>query len=80
MFSYFQNPSILPLTSSYTEHHFEPFAGSVDAVKSTIVDEALLLGGVCGALADGANELLASVSPNQDASSLVKQVHISTLA
>ena len=52
----------------------------MDAVKSTIVDEALLLGGVCGALADGANELLASVSPNQDASSLVKQVHISTLA
>jgi len=48
-------------------------SGSVDAVKSTIVDEALLLGGVCGALADGANELLASVSPNQDASSLVKQ-------
>lgn len=48
-------------------------AGEEGAVDSTVLDEALLLGGVCGALADGANELLASVTPNRDASESLKQ-------
>ena len=47
---------------------------SEGTVDSKIVDEALVLGGVCGALAGGANELLATVSPSKGSSEVLKQV------
>ena len=47
---------------------------SEGTVDSKIVDEALVLGGVCGALAGGANELLATVSPHKGGSEVLRQV------